>query len=89
MFKNIDVKKVYFEISYNDLLNWLKAKTISCLILENWKKLNLKNKEEYENNKDYIEDFYKKFINKPKVIAFLHYLSLICKNNQMIELTII
>lgn len=89
MFKNIYVKKVYFEINYNDLLNWIKSKTINCLVLENWKILDLKNKKQYEENRDFIEDFYKKFINKPKVIAFLHYLSLIWKNNQLIELTII
>ncbi|MBW7954277.1 hypothetical protein H3C61_00490 [Candidatus Gracilibacteria bacterium] len=88
MFKNIYVKKVYFEIGYNDLLDGIKSKTINCLVLENGKILDLKNKKQYEENRDFIEDFYKNFINKPKVIAFLHYLSLICKNNQLIELTI-
>ena len=88
MDKKIDVEKVCFKINFHDLLKWVRMSKIKYLILSNWEKLNLKNKSNFNKNKDLISDIYYKYTNNPKNIILLHYYFLTWKNNNLIELKI-
>ena len=63
MTKKLEVHKVYFRISYLNmigvdlLLEWIKSPTMTYIILKDWTNLNLRTKD-YDRNKDFIEKFY-------------------------------